>query len=245
MQEMSAEISRKLRRMTILVGMIGSDGIILAADQCMVTPAQKETDFDDRVGIRKIVNLDNYGLAYDGVGDRYTAAVGKKLSAMVMAGDFTFDDIAASLEAVARAAITEEIEKLPSPYSFDYELHRSLLIVFYGPQISERQMWVLRIVHAYHEAIRIHGMTINGAMGNAARFFGRYFQGFMPVDTLKLLAAHIVLTAHHFDSLMIDGLDIAEFDSQGFRLVTEEEKQSLRTKCNELDLAIRNRLFGE
>ena len=238
-------LRRKLKRMTILVGIIGSDGMILAADQCMVTQAQKETDFDDRAGIRKIVNLENCKIAYAGVGDGATAAVGKKLSAMVAAEKFAFDSIAMSLEEVARVAITEEIEKLPSPYSFDYGLPRSLLIVFYGPQVSEPQMWFLRIEHGHYHATPIGGITINGAIGNAARFFGRYFHAFRPVATLKLLAAHIVLTAHYFDSLMIDGLDVAVFDSQGFCLVSEEEKQALRTKSGELDLRIRNCLFGE
>src|ERR1022692_2126235 len=47
----------KLNRMTILVGMTGTDGIILAADQCMVRPARSAAEYDDRMDTCKIVHL--------------------------------------------------------------------------------------------------------------------------------------------------------------------------------------------
>jgi hypothetical protein len=49
----------------------------------------------------------------------------------------------------------------------------------------------------------------------------------------------MVLMASRLDRQMIDGLDIALFSAEGFRLVSEQEKEALRVKSAALDAAIR------
>jgi hypothetical protein len=85
-------------------------------------------------------------------------------------------------------------------------------------------------------------MTIKGAIGNRARFFDRYYRKQLPIDTLSFLAAHIVLTAGRIDPTMIDDLDVAQFDTTGFRLLTENEKVPLRERSEKLDALIREKL---
>jgi hypothetical protein len=82
-------------------------------------------------------------------------------------------------------------------------------------------------------------MTIAGARGNGARFFEWYFRDNQPIQRATFLAAHIVLMASRLDRQMIDGLDIAIFNAEGYRLLNEQEKEVLRVKSAALDAAIR------
>ena len=147
-----------------------------------------------------------------------------------------------SLEAIAASTVKDEASR---PHFNPYE-HRSLLIVFYGDK-ADLQLWRLRISPSDPAAERIHGMTIQGAVGNRARFFDRYFRQLppIPIETLTFLAAHIVLTAGHVDPVMIHGLDVAQFDRAGYRLLDEKQKTLLRERSDNLDALIRKQFFAE
>src|SRR5258708_36961919 len=94
---------RKLRRMTILVGMIGSDGIVLAADQRLTQNAEDEKEFDDHEGICKIVHLEKYRVAYARVGDYISRMVGDKLTVELDRGVLDLAKIRQTLEKIAVA----------------------------------------------------------------------------------------------------------------------------------------------
>src|ERR1039458_7346920 len=126
----------KLNRMTILVGMTGTDGIILAADQCMVRPARSAAEYDDRMDTCKIVHLQKHKVAYAGVGDSVTRDVGRELSAILDSDGFDFGYIAGSLEQVAKDVVNRAKAETEPPDVFDDDRPRSLLIVFYGDQIT-------------------------------------------------------------------------------------------------------------
>lgn len=83
--------------MTIIVGMIGSDGIVLATDQRMVRQAEHERDIDDISGIRKIHCLDKYGVAYAAAGDEVPWHIGRALADSLTDGLFDFTSIGKSL----------------------------------------------------------------------------------------------------------------------------------------------------
>src|ERR1039457_1585479 len=122
--------------MTILVGMTGTDGIILAADQCMVRPARSAVEYDDRMDTCKIVHLQKHKVAYAGVGDSVTRDVGRELSAILDSDGFDFGYIAGSLEQVAKDVVNRAKAETEPPDVFDDDRPRSLLIVFYGDQIT-------------------------------------------------------------------------------------------------------------
>jgi hypothetical protein len=241
-------VERKLRRMTILVGMIGSDGIVLAADQLMVRPATNVKEYDDRGRVRKIEYLQGHGVAYAGVGDQYTRRVESALSIRLDEGQFDFENIRRSLERTADDTIKDERAKNEQAYSPQEDpgipdLPRDLLVVFHGPQVDQRQMWSLAIDPVRSTASRVEGCCIRGAIGNLARFFGEYYETNIPVATLKRLAAHIVLSAQRFESGMIGGLDVSLFDDAGFHRLDEEAKESLRARYRELNDLVRTQLF--
>src|ERR1035441_5448755 len=193
----------------------------------------------------KIVHLQKHKVAYAGVGDSVTRDVGRELSAILDSDGFDFGYIAGSLEQVAKDVVNRAKAETKPPDVFDDDRPRSLLIVFYGDQITNRQLWHLTI-HSrgtFRNASIVPGMTISGAIGNGARFFGSYFRR-AAVGELTLLAAHTVLMAHRFDNLMIDGLDVALFDDGGYHLFNEEEKDSLRERSQALDESIHSHLFS-
>jgi hypothetical protein len=117
----SSDLERKLRRMTILVGMVGSDGIILAADQRLTQPAQDEKQFDQHDGICKIVNVEKHKIAYARVGDYASRTVGDRIVTTLDSdafGAFDYSNIRLSLIDIAEATIKDENAKLP-PYHFN------------------------------------------------------------------------------------------------------------------------------
>ena len=225
--------------MTILVGMVGSDGIILAADQRASRSFGRQDRFDDLMEIEKLIHLESHKVAYAAVGDDVTAEAANRFSIALEHGTFDLARIKQSLTDVGLSVINDKAGFLqPSE-------NRSLLIVFYGDQVSGPQLWSMDMSHSVR-ADRVPRIKIAGALGNGARFFGHYFpKAPAPIESLKALAAHIVLTASQWDSLMIHGIDIATFEGHEFHLVGEEEKQALRAKSEALDLAIQHHLFGE
>jgi hypothetical protein len=234
-----SELQRKLRRMTILVGINCLDGIILAADRRLTQNAQNEKEFDDHEGICKIVNLPKHKVAHARAGDYVSRIVGDRLAIELDQAVFDFTDIRLSLEKIAISTLKDE--KL-SPQELNED--RSLLVVFYGNQLPELQLWRLRITPQKLTAEPIVEMTIGGSIGNRVRFFEHYFTKPRSVDALTFLAAHIVLTAGRIDPMMIRGLDVALFNKAGFRLLDDRQNMPLRERSDRLDALICDRLFA-
>jgi hypothetical protein len=240
-QQLSIDPEQKLRRMTILVGMVGSDGILLATDQRTTRTASNETEFDDHADIRKIIVFEKHKVASSRVGDPVSMMVTNRIKSALDSQTFDFSAVWPHLIYIAEAVVREENAKR----DFDPSMNRTLLIVFYGEQSPEfPQLWRLRISPPYPAAELVTGITINGAIGNRARFFDYYFEDNTSVHTLQFLAAHIVLMANRFDPLMIRGLDIALFDKTGVRLLDEHQKSALRKRSSALDALIRAQLSG-
>jgi hypothetical protein len=242
------ELEHKLRRMTILVGMVGSDGIVFAADQCMVRPAANVAEYDDIALVGKLEYLERHQVAYAGVGDQYTRQVESALSDSLDENRFDFGNIRRSLELLAVDTLREERAKNEKYYSPEEDRDipdrpRALMVVFHGVQVADRQLWSLSVDPVRSYAYRVDGCRISGAIGNLARFFAQYYRPGIPIGALSVLASHIVLSANRFDSLMIKGLDIASFGSAGFHRFDESEKASLRSGHQELDNDIRKRLL--
>jgi hypothetical protein len=238
------ELERKLRRMTLLVGMIGSDAIGLLADQRRIRLAANESEFDDPMGGRKIIHLARHKVAYAVAGDDLTDEVGYGVADALDGGAVNFGsalELERSLQGIVERRIAE-IQKTAARRG--EQIERTLLMVFYGEQVSERQLWRVR-VEAHPSAKRIDGMTIAGAGGNTARFFEHYYTPNTPIHRLLLLASHIVLMGHQIDTKMIDGLDIATFDSEGFHWFNEDQKTPLRERSAKLDSLVRRLLLEE
>jgi hypothetical protein len=244
-REVPNHVRQKLKRMTILVGIVGSDGIILAADRRMIRPAQNEHEFDDWFGILKIKHSEEHMVAYAAVGDSVSKTVGTKIFTALDTGDFSFTRIHFSLEGIVASAVREAIEEAnrqPALSHFAALEDRSLLIVFYGHQVAEPQLWRVSITPVF-TAERVSEITVCGAIGNPARLLAHYFTEAAPVQALTFLAAHIVFAATRIDSLVIHGLDLAYFYKAGCRFLDANQKTKLRKQSDELDALIGRQLF--
>ncbi len=130
----------KLNCMTILVGMVGSNGVLIAADQLMVQDDQLcEKTFHEHEGISKIQVSEKHSIAYARVGDYVTKAVANRFLSSLEAKTFDHSDIGRQLEEIAHTVLVTETAECPTLEMYD----RSLLIAFYGQQAPCSQLWRL------------------------------------------------------------------------------------------------------
>lgn len=238
-EQLSSAQIRKLKRMTLLVGMVASDGLLLAADKARVRSANNETQMDDKMLGRKITHLEKHKVVYAVAGDELTDAFGIALLDALDNGSIEFDG---GLERSLIAVVQRKIAELG--HISGELIERTAMVVFYGAPFPEAQLWRVRI-RANPAATRVDQIAIAGGEGNAARFFGSYYEPDLPIRRLLPLASHIVLMGHRIDSLMVEGLDIATFDSDGFHLFTEDQKTPLRQRSKTLDALTGKQLLAE
>lgn len=225
--------------MTLLAGLVGSDGIVLAADKCLIEFAEKENDCNDVVGGRKIFQLEAHKAVYAYVGDWATLLVGRELTVRLDERRFNYRDIRSSLEEIAAKGFRDAVNFVPQrPFSAD--VRRQILAVFYGTEVPEPQLWGVTIGRT-PSAARIDGVSIAGAMGNTARFFTHYFEYNRPVANLARLAAHIVLMGHKDG--FIDGLDVVTVSGDKLHWFTEDEKKPLRLLSETIDSTARSQFY--
>ena len=107
--------THKIVRMTLLVGMIGTDGIVFAADELLVGEAQQGTQYNDRVFIQKIQHSRTHRVVFAGVGDDTTRRVEDRLLSVLDEG-FDFKNVKRSLERITKDALKSVREKAePEP----------------------------------------------------------------------------------------------------------------------------------
>ena len=236
----------RMARMTLLVGAVGSNGIVLAADKTFLElPGNEEVndeEIDERLDGRKIVPLCDHGVVYAFAGDPISQAVGTELKRRMDILSFDFSQAGAALKETADAGFNSV------PYGelvgYNINARRQLLVIFYGNQLAEHQLWIVNIRHSNKSgAERVDGLVICGARGNAARFFRHYFRFGLPVESLWFLTAQIVLAGYLWNN-DIDGLDVVVANkSFGCKWLDESEKAIFRARFEELDRAVRNFLL--
>ncbi|MGA2182815.1 MAG: hypothetical protein ABSH47_07275 [Bryobacteraceae bacterium] len=229
------ELEQKLKRMTLLVGAMGSDGIILAADKLTIDLSTAEDSLEDTTETIKIVDLPQR-VAYAFAGDILTLAVADELSQRLKSD---------SAEACITKTALENLANRTLDRREHYPLNtmdngRTMLIVSYGT--PDPRLWRLRIIPNRSQALAIDGMTIAGAVSNTARFFHYYYQHAESVQRLKLLVAHTVLAASRIGGY-IRGLDMCTFQNGQSSWISQDEKAALTARSDALDRIIRGTLF--
>ena len=228
--------------MTLLVGMIGSDGIVLSADQSRVRPADAEGNFDDQMLGPKIYHIGRHGIAYAVAGDDLTDEIGYRLEQYISEGSLeSSENRAPHLQDLVKRAIADIQAKRGAPHKDELVVERTILLVFYAAQ---PELWRIRITPSL-SAKPVSGITVAGAFGNSARFFEYYFQPNLPVQRLLPLAAHIVLMGGRIDTEMVKGLDVAIIQRGAHKFLDENEKAVLRERSENLDTSIREHLLRQ
>jgi hypothetical protein len=107
-QQLSSAQIHKLKRMTLLVGMVASDGILLTADRARVRPASNESQMDDKMLGRKITHLEKHQVVYAVAGDDLTDAFGVASLDALDGGSLEFGGgLERSLKSVVERQIAE------------------------------------------------------------------------------------------------------------------------------------------
>jgi hypothetical protein len=91
------------------------------------------------------------------------------------------------------------------------------------------------------------GSVYAGDDGNQAKFLAdKYYRNrILPVENLVPLAAHLVLAAGEMNSAMIDGLEIVLCDASGIRRLSEESISKLKSGVAKRDEMISASLFDD
>ena len=221
--------------MTIQVGMVGTDGIVLASDTCMV-----ELDFTyNTINGRKIFLLDAYKVVWGFAGDESAYRCGQQLEEDLDAHRFDFRNIGKSLERSGDDGFRRESERVSR---FRPDINRRLLVIFYGDQVQELQLWEVKLQQKGTVANRITGKVVTGDRNNNARFFASYYQDSFSTERLLQLAAHIVLMAHERNTLLIEGLDLLVIGRSGCKWIEGQRKEIIQRRSLSLHELIKKEL---
>jgi 20S proteasome alpha/beta subunit len=92
---------------------------------------------------------------------------------------------------------------------------------------------------------KMYTVAISGDNENSALFWAdRYYEA-TPIKRLIPLAAHLVLMAGKLNGAMISGLEIVVLDSDGIRRVSNESLEELRFKSDQWDSNMREMVLAE
>jgi hypothetical protein len=128
-------LALKYNRMTLLVGMIGSDGIVLAADQNRVLPADADGNFDDQMLGPKIYHNGRHRIAYAVAGDDHTDGIGYRLEQYIADGSLEpSENRAPRLQALVKRAIADIQAEREPPHKDELVIERTILLVLYASQ---------------------------------------------------------------------------------------------------------------
>jgi hypothetical protein len=211
--------------MTFQIGMVASDGIILASD----TRAGRWDKFKTTSEVRKLVCCPELGVAYCCAGSDVAILAARK------ATELAEQQPGLSMERCAeKAAIEVWREEYGDPNPRERQYRESVLIAKVTG--SDSGLWRLNITSSsYCESIL--DKDINGDASNSAVFFSeQYFQK-MPntIGSLLPLAAHTVLMAGDRNQTGVGGLEIAICRIGECRKLTEKELAPLRDFSKRLD----------
>lgn len=214
------------------VGMIASDGIILASDTRATHTPEKLKDGQVGRAVRYHTNCSkirtNGEVAVSYAQDMKTG--GDVANAIV--STFTANDPQEAIERIA-SAIPEDCRH---PVQGLIAIHPFQLYRFQIAKIGE--IWTATCDPSI-------GFHFAGDMTNAAIYWAeRYHNEFMTVEQLLPLAVYVIVCSHLLNTAIIDGIEIVVCNSSGIHPVSRERLLELRQQANATDKQIRQAVFG-
>lgn len=225
--------------MTFEVGIVGTDGIVLASDK-KYTSLGLETKESFMCG--KIEIDPELGLAYCCAGDDLCVTVVEN----VLSGlrQPIHNRLTKELLIIAaQTAITKEPEGRSKRQGRELTGGQAL----FAFQRPHPHLWHL-CIRIPPLAFRIDDKVCIGAPGNLARFFAEKYVrpeiSKASTRTLQLLAAHLVLMAESIDSSSVAGLEIVTCSASGFVKESDERISELVSQSRALDAHTKAALYG-
>jgi hypothetical protein len=199
--------------MTLQVGLVGTDGIVLASDK-------KAVVFDPALCtslVSKILIDREKGLAGCCAGNEISARIRREIfsNSNLLQREYPQSPIEELATQIYRDIPTEE-QAGGNP--------SDLLIVSLN---DLRHLYHLRM-SATQCTLRLkENKHIQGDLGNPARLFVEAYYSKKPIHGLVFLAAHTILTANRLNPTTVEGLEVVKCTTKNFEPVSESELQVL------------------
>ena len=216
--------------MTMQVGMVGTDGVLIASD----------TQHTEEMGLRASSNSSKIRIDED-------CGVLVSLSGKLVAAGYLADEIIARTK---KAPLWRQTE-MGSLGEIGQSILRRVpqggepcqcLVVFTRPEIQLHRFQMVLIgkewgIVADEESGRVYaGDCKNSAIYWAERYYPRRPK--LPIKELMPLVAHLIHTAHLLNTVTISGLEIVLCDKEGIRRVPDEDIALLEQQSEERDKSI-------
>ena len=232
--------------MTMQVGLVGRAGIILASDLRITTSVSMKEEQEDNVAYlgrhgRKIEFDKDRNIAVSCADDLdFARSVAKRIIAELTPSDM-----------VDEGSATSAIERIVNDASSTGNKKAQWLIALRCP---DWQLFKCRLAPLDPEKINgeweiscapsFTGREIAGHVVNPAIFLTKFHDEFLLAERLIPLAAHLVLSAHYFNSDGIEGLEIVQCDASGVRRIAAASIADLKKASRDLDMYICESLTG-
>jgi len=221
--------------MTMQLGMVGTDGIVLASDKLWA---------DNRTAIRTPLIGTKFRINHE-------CGIAVACSGSMRTSEQLADEIIALTLRDANwvsnnlGAMQELGERLFSSVEQGREDARCL-VVFTRPELKMYVIWTAKFDGTWGITGKAtEAIAYSGDMANPAVFWGAAYYCPTPIAQMMFLAAHLILSAAPLNSAGVGGLEIALCTSDGIREVSEETLANLKAKSAALDKNIAFALLGD
>lgn len=225
--------------MTMQVGMVGTDGVLIASDTKL---AENNLPIRGSFGSTKFKMDHECGVAVSCAGSMNTAfrLADEIISESRQDEGWRFAPLGSS----GCGAIQRIGERVLKATDTGRE-HAQCLIAFTRPSVD---LYLFQLVKTGREwgpvCKEITTKKFAGDTANAAIFWGERYYRKMPIEKLIPLAAHLIIAAGALNSAGIGGLEIVLCNSSGIHRLPDESISELGIKSSERDKSLGELLFG-
>jgi 20S proteasome alpha/beta subunit len=226
----SAAIEEDQPPMTMQIGMVGTDGVILAGDtRCTRWP------LIGGVGARHSYSASKIVLSEDG---RIAVSVARDMAA----GNRISEAIISSLANEEPQNRERRLVEIGGTEARGHDVECIVALAEPDPKL-----YFLQCTNSGQDVIgpRIGSFVHAGDTVNAATFWAMRYYKPLPVNQLARLAAHLVIVAGELNSATINGLEIVICGESGIRRLPEDEIRNLETDARRWDKEIGQLIFGK
>jgi hypothetical protein len=217
--------------MTMQVGMVGSDGIVIASDLKWGgdSGGSRETHLAPKIKVNDALGI---GVACSEA--EVSLNIATDILNQFKESDHEYPCLA--LERIARGGMDGfDRARATRPQSH-------CLIALRGKPF---RLYSLRVGPEGQNCTEVFDRRRAGDPGNPAMFFAQAYYSPRPISELTFLAAHVVLTAPRFNSDGIGGLEIlSAHEETGFRMLSSDEIEELKERSSALHETISRALFS-
>lgn len=222
--------------MTFQIGIVGTDGVLLASDECYIDPGLGQGARTRYRGQKIFIRGDGQ-IAYCAAGDDWAA-----MSAERHSDSFTGNLVIYQNMVLAREFAIDDCLTRKGKFFAEENRHGTVLAVHREPKV---ELWHMDVMFRGQLPICISDRVCIGDTGNPAVFFlERYLPpgAKLSLDKLKFLAAHSIAMAEKINPTGIGGLEMVLCREDRFERVSAEEINYLKSQSEDLDSSIANAL---